>query len=300
MKSKLTALHINIIGIVSALVIAAILFFAMIKPKNEDIEKTKTDFATTEGAGGTQSAVAQKTRELKDTQNAATKTKADWAVAETKYMDNPSAINFGPKDPVAATNQLPITYYNYMTTLPERFGRWVSAWYDSQRERGVSRMPGVEFPVDAFPANPNAISEIKFLRFPQQSAWPVQLECKTFDAAMEHLTKFNDMRKHGMPVVDHVALAGHSPNLTLSYDLTLYVIPKPVVPPANPRISASAPGAAGTAPGGGGAMGMMGGGSMGMMGGGSMGMMGGGSMGGMSGGSMGMSGGSMGGGSMGK
>lgn len=269
MKSKLTALHINIIGIVSALVIAAILFFAMIKPKNEEIETTKAAVAAAEGAGGTPTQVTQKKSELKKTETEAAQTKARWAVNEEKYMDN-RAINFG------TTETLPITYYNYITTLPTVIGRWVGAWYEAQRPRGVSRYPGVEFPVEAFPANPNAISEIKFLRFPQQGAWPVALECKSFEAAMEHLTKFNGMRKHGMPVVNNVALQGQSPNLQLTYDLTLYVIPKPVAPAPNPRISSTPPNAGGAAPGGGMGMGM--GGSMGSMMGGSMGM-GGGSMG---------------------
>jgi hypothetical protein len=270
MKSKLTALHINIIGIVSALVIAAILFFAMIKPKNEEIETTKAAVATAEGAGGTPTQVSQKKTELKRTEDEAVQTKARWTVNEEKYMDNPTAINFG------TTENLPMTYYNYMTTLPATIGRWVGAWYDAQRPRGVSRYPGVEFPVEAFPANPNAISEIKYLRFPQQGVWPVALECKDFNAAMEHLTKFNGMRKHGMPVVNNVALAGQSPNLQLTYDLTLYVIPKPLAPAPDPRISSTPPGGTGTAPGG---MGGMGGGSMGSM----MGMGG-----GMSSGSMGM------------
>jgi len=262
MKSKLTALHINIIGIVSALVIAAILFLALIKPKNEAIALTQASVTslTASGAGGTEDQVKRKKTELKNTQQEATQTKKRWALSEEKYMDNPQAINFG------TTETLPLTYYNYMTTLPTVVGRWVGAWYEAQRPRGVSRLPGVEFPVEAFQTNPNAISEIKFLRFPQQGAWNVALECKTFDAAMEHLTKFNTMRKHGMPVINNVALAGQSPKLQMTYDLTLYVIPKPVAPAPNPRIGSMPANAGGVAPGGFGGGSMMGG-SMGGMGG---------------------------------
>jgi hypothetical protein len=268
MKSKLTLAHIHIIGVVSVLVLAAILFFALIKPKNEEIETRKGEVAAlvAEGAGGTQDQVERKQRELKKTEEEAKLTQARWDVNQEKYMVN-EQINFG------TTETLPITYYDYIRTLPERFGRWVAAWYDAQRDRGISRMPGVEFPIAAFTPDPNVIPTITSLRFPQQGAWPVQLECKTFDAAMEHLTKFNNMRKHGMPVVDGVALQGHSPNLIMSYNLALYVIPKPKAPAPDPRISTTPPAAAGAgaAPGG---MGMMGGGSMGsmMMGGGSMGM----------------------------
>lgn len=268
MKSKLTLMHIHIIGIVSVLIITAILYFAMTKPKGEEIETVSTEAKGIEDNGGTEERVAEQQTKLKNTQKTAEDTRRKWAVNEDKYMNNPTDIQFGK------TEELPMTYYTYIATLPQKFGTWVAAWYDSQRDRGVSRLPGVEFPIAAFSSDPNAIANIqdattkrKSLRFPQQGAWPVDLECKTFDAAMEHLSKFNRMEKHGMPVIDGVALSGQSPNLIMSYNLTMYVIPKPDVPAPDVRITpGGAAAAGGMAPGGMGMMGMPPGGSMGSMG----------------------------------
>ena len=38
--SKLTALHINIIGFVVSIILSAVLYFALVKPLNEEIEST--------------------------------------------------------------------------------------------------------------------------------------------------------------------------------------------------------------------------------------------------------------------
>jgi len=44
--SRLTVLHINIIGIVTAVILSLILFFVLIKPKNDDIAAKHVDLAT--------------------------------------------------------------------------------------------------------------------------------------------------------------------------------------------------------------------------------------------------------------
>lgn len=241
---KLTALHINLIGAGAALVLALILFFVLIKPKNEEVEKTKGEVTSTQSSGGTPDQVKGQERELADTKLKVAKTQADWAVNEAQYM--PNIITFG------TTPDLLHTYEHRVITWPEIFGTKLASWYDAQRDEGVARLPGVEFPIDSFPTDPNAISQLTYLKFPRDR-WQVQMEAKNFDAAMAHLAKFNSMHQLGMPVINNVALQGTSPSLIMTYDLALYIIPRQPPPQGDPRLSGQA--GAGGAQGGGGSPG---------------------------------------------
>lgn len=250
---KLTKLHINLIGAGTALVLALILFFVLIKPKNEKVETDRTALTQTQNAGGTDQAVATKKRELEETKQKVAQTQADWAINEAKYM--PTRIRFG------TTENLLNTYIQDVITWPTYFGERLSAWYDAQRP-AVSRLPGVEFPIASFPTDPNAISQMTYVKFPQDR-WQVQMEAKDFDSAMTHLERFNGMRQMGMPVIDSVALQGTSPNLYLTYTLALYIIPRQDPPQIDPRLTGAA--GAGGAPGGGAPGGFGGGGPAGGM-----------------------------------
>jgi len=273
MLSRLATWQLHIIGAITAIVLAAILFLALIKPKMEQITQVESDTKASQEAGGTPEKVQQHKKELDKAVQTAKETRASWQVNERKYMPN---LNF--------QGDLLQTYQTKLINIPTDWGRWVSAWYDAQRNLGVSRLPGSEFPIESFPTDPNYISTLNALHFPNNGDWPVTVEAKSFNAAMAHLRRFNTMEGHGMPVINNVSLAGQSPNLAMNYELALYVILPSAPPPSDPTISPT--GAGGTGAGGG----MMGGGRMGGM----PGMMGGG-MPGMMGGPMGMPGGAMGG-----
>jgi hypothetical protein len=260
--ARLTLLHINIIGIVTILLLALILFFLLIKPKNDDIETTTSQYNSTVSGHGTEADVATNTKNLKKTKEAAKQTDADWKVESAYYMpilpytDKSDIMQTYFLTPIGKTGSVERLG---MRDLPTVYGRWITAWYDAQGKT-VTRLPGTEFPIDGFMADPNAINGIKdHLTFPGDGkAWPVSLECKSFDDAMAHLRKFNGIQRHGMPVVSNVALQGQSPNLLLTYQVAFYIIPGTPPPPVDPRIGASKGNAGGMG-------GMMGG--MGMMGG---------------------------------
>ncbi len=254
--SRLTALHIHIIGVTATIICAAILFFLLIKPKVEDTKTVLASADSIEGSGGTPEKVAAHKKDLGKAKATAVETNEKWLVNDRKYMPG---LNFN--------GDLLDTYENKLIKIPSQWGQWVAAWYDGQRNLGVSRFPGVEFPIDAFPADPNSISELSSLRFPRSGFWNVGVEAKSFDQAMAHLKRFNNMERHGMPVIDNISLSGQSPNLSMSYTLALYIIPSADPPVADPVISAPAGGAAGGL--GMGRRGMMGGmgGPGGMMGG---------------------------------
>jgi hypothetical protein len=290
--SRLTLLHINIIGIVTVLLLAVILFFALIKPKQDEIATTNASVQSTIQAHGTAADVEAHKKDLAKTKVAAARTEEEWKVQSATYM---------PTLPYNAKSD-PLQVYFFQRVdkdklgfrdIPTVWGRWVTAWYDAQRNYGISRLPGTEFPIDAFSTDPNAIANIEHLTFPADGKpWPVRVEAKSFDEAMAHLRRFNTMQKHGMPVVSNVSLSGQSPHLEMDYTLALYIIPPPSsTPPADPRLGSRAAAGVGGMGGMGGYPGMSGGPPMGMGGGPPMGMGGGPPMGMGGGPSMGVKGG---------
>src|SRR5437870_2603425 len=140
MLSRLTTWQLHIIGAITAIVLGVILFLALIKPKTEQIALAVADTKTAEDAGGTPEKVQAHKKELDKAIKTAKETRDAWQVNERKYMPN---LNF--------QGDLLQVYQTKLITIPSDWGRWVSAWYDSQRNLGVSRLPGTQFPIESFP-----------------------------------------------------------------------------------------------------------------------------------------------------
>jgi hypothetical protein len=250
--SKLTALHINLIGAGAALVMALILFFVLIKPKNEDIATSKAATDAAIQAHGTEDAVTSHKKDLVKAKNDTKVITAAWAINQSRYMPK---IAFS--DQQKSNNLLKLYAFNGLYSdgkvygirdLPTVWGLKVKNWYDAHDREGVMRDFGQDFPIESFSTDPNDISKLSYITFPQSKPWHVTVIAKTFDAAMLHLRRFNSMRGFGMPVVDGVALDGQSPALNMSYDMALYVIP-PAAPPApDPVIGGGGGGAAPAGP----------------------------------------------------
>jgi len=249
--SRLTAMHVHIIGGVVLLVVFLILFFGMIRPKNQQIEEAKAAAATAESAGGTKQAVSKAQNDLKSSKQDTVRITSDWNVYAAKYMPN---YNWDP-DPLKAYFQKSGKQVLALNDVPTAEGTWVTKWYDAQRGQGITRGEGVEFPVPPLASDPNGVAALTSITFPDKSPWKVTVICKSFDEAMAHLRRFNGMEKHGMPVINDVSISGQSPELEVSYSLALYVIPWQAPPAADARI-----GSGGATGGGGGGMGGMGGG----------------------------------------
>ena len=233
--SKLTSLHITIIGIVTAIIMSLLLFFLLIKPKNEDIATSVAATDSAVNAGGTETKVAGHKKDLVRSKQDTKVIKAAWAINEQRYMPK---IAFSAQQKSA--NLLSLYAFSGLYSdgklygirdLPTVWGVKVKRWYDAHYREGVFRTPKDDFAIDSFSTDPNDISKLNSITFPQGKPWHITVVAKSFDAAMMHLRRFNGMRGFGMPVVDGVALEGQSPFLTLSYDLALYVIP-PAAPPA--------------------------------------------------------------------
>ncbi len=239
--SRLTLLHINIIGAVATLLLAIILFFVLIKPKQDDIATTNATLQSTIQNHGTSTDVTTHKADLKKAQEAAKKTEADWKQQSVYYMptlpynekSDPMQVYFFQR---VGRDRSGKDQYG-LRDLPTVYGSWITAWYDAQRNSGIARLPGTEFPIEPVALDPNGIATLDHLTFPRSGqGWPVAVEAKNFDDAMAHLRRFNTMQLHGMPVISNVALSGQSPHLTMTYSLSLYIIPGSAPPPADPRI----------------------------------------------------------------
>lgn len=268
--SKLTALHINIIGVVTALVMSLILFFVLIKPKNEDIAASIAATDAAVNAGGTDEKVKGHKKDLVKAKHETSVIKAAWAINQERYMPR---IAFSPTQ--KSSNLINLYEFGGMYSdgklygirdLPTVWGVKVKKWYDAHEREGIVRDFGQDFPIDSFSTDPNEISKLTAITFPQTKPWHVTVIAKTFDSAMLHLRRFNSMRGFGMPVVDGVALTGQSPLLSMSYDMALYVIPPAAPPLPDPIISGGAGAAAPSGPAGFGGMPGSGGGMPGSAG----------------------------------
>ncbi len=259
MKSpKLSALHVHIIGGVVFLLLGLILFFGMIKPKNQDTETAKAAASAAEGAGGTDSALSKAKKDLVSAKQDTVKINSDWSIYARKYMPNYNL----DKDPLVAYFGGGKGQKLSVNDIPAEEGTWITKWYDAQRSEGITRAEGVEFPIGPLATDPNGVASLTSITFPGgKQPWNVTLVCKSFDQAMAHIRRINGMTGHGMPVISEVALSGQSPELTLSYTLAMYVIPWTAPPAADTRIGAG--GGGGT----GGGAGIMGGGPANGMGG---------------------------------
>lgn len=239
-----------------SLVLFLALYFALISPTQARTEELNKTAKSTEDAGGTAQQVSAKQTEKKKETDKAKKASDDWRVYSSRYMPD---LAFDPKGNLIEIYQekggVSGTAAFGVKDIPTVWGRWVESWYDAQKTMGVVRDNPV-FALDAYPTDPNNISKLVSLTFPASKPWSVSVTAKSFSEAMAHLRRFNGMTKHGMPVISNVAITGHSPNLKLTYDLTLYVIPGKEPPKEDPRIA----GGTGTGGGGGGMMGGMSGG----------------------------------------
>lgn len=244
--NKLALGHIIAIGIVVSVIVAGVMYFVMIKPKKEDTESTLAAAASTRQNGGTEEMINQKKKELAKTEADAKETEAKWKVNDVKYMpklpydDKTSTLDLYFKPEVGRSSKGKLTGFR---DIPTAWGEWLTAWYDAQKRLGVEREPGVVFPIEEFPTDPNALTARlqNHLTFPKDGGtWPVKLKCKDFNAALDHLKRFNSMERHGMPVINNVAISGHSPDLELSYDLAIYIIPRTAPPVPEPMIGGGA------------------------------------------------------------
>jgi hypothetical protein len=278
--SKLTLLHINIIGVVVLLIVSVALYFTVITGAQDQIKKNQDTFKGVEDRAN-----KLKTAEnnLKTAQADEIKTKADYAIYRKQYT--PTIGYTGNR----MADLMRYWWPNSGRSFPERFIKGFRAHMNKEtRKFGVTWENPEVLTLPANGPDPNSVdmgdNTNKTLVF---GPYAMAVRGKSFQDLMRHLADWNTAGGIGVPVIDGLQITGNSPSLTANYNLTWTIILEEPIPPKDPLLGG---GSAGGAPGGGGMMGggpMMGGAVMGSGGPSAMGRRGGGLPTGNSGASMG-------------
>jgi hypothetical protein len=245
--SRLTLLHINIIGVVVALIVAGGLYFTMITGAID--ERTKAQ-ASYQGVEDRANKFDTNKRDLASATAEKAKAEAEYKVYEAQYMPR---IGYTAD---RMTTMMRVFWPNNGKSWPERFRRTLFAYMNAERKRtGVVWLNPEVVTLGPYGPDPNAIQLGPVLTY----TYPMQVRARSMAAINAHLRNWPTIRNAGTPVVSGLTVAGNSPNLTANYTLQLTIIVHEPMPPTDPKVGGSASGGGGGF-GGGGPMGRGGGG----------------------------------------
>lgn len=242
--SRLTLLHINIIGVVVALIVAGGLYFTIITGAQEERKKAEESFHGVEGRAAKYDTAK---KALAKAQQDQAQAKADYARFEAQYM--PILGYTGDR----MTTMMRVFWPNGGKSWPERFRRTLFTYMNAERKRtGVTWLNPEVVTLGPYGPDPNAISYGPVLTY----SYPMQVRAKSMAALNAHLRNWPSIKSAGVPVVSGLQVQGNSPNLTATYNLALTIIVRDTIPPADTRVGGSGSGSGG---GGGGGFGTPGG-----------------------------------------
>lgn len=261
--SKLTVLHINIIGIAIALIVGAALYFTVITKANDaqKVAQGEYDAVKTEA-----DKLPTAKRNLANATTGRAAAIAQYSAFEGQYMP---VIGY---DKDVLRNMMRNFWPNGGKSWPERYIKVFRAYMNAERKRNgiVWENPGV-LVLPSFGPDPNRIDAAgagEGLGPVLHYAYQMSVRAKSLPALVRHIQSWSTARGFGVPTVDGLQIQGNSPNLTASYNLSLTIILRDAdakaMPQPNGRISGSGGGGAGGMGGGDRGRGMMGG--MGMPG----------------------------------
>ena len=237
--SKLTKLHINIIGAVVAIIVAVGMYFTLITGAQE----------TKEAALKKQSDVFGRADKL-----AANKKSYEKAVADQKLAEQNYAVFEKQYMPIIGytgdrlTTMMKVFWPNNGKSWPERFQKRFNSWMaGEQRAYGIVWDNPTVIAMGPYGPNPNTIDagaageglgKDSGLHYTYQ----MQVEAKSIQAIMNHIKHWPALSGIGVPVVSNVQITGNSPNLTATYTLTLTLILHEKIPDADARVGGSSSG----------------------------------------------------------
>ena len=263
--SRLTLLHINIIGVVVALIVAGGLYFTIITGAQEERKTAQAAFEKVQGEANTWNTAKASLDGAIKARDEATR---DYKGFEVKYMPR-----LGLKKTRLETMR-DVFWPNNGKSWPERFRATLFRYMNTERRRtGVVWLNPEVAILGPYGPDPNAIQMGPVLRYD----FPMQVRAKSMAALNSHLSNWPSIRLAGVPVVSGLQVEGNSPNLTANYNLSLTIIVHDAIPPTDQKVGGSQSGGGGGGGGGGGAgrglpgMGGPGGGGFGSGGGGGFG-----------------------------
>ncbi|MBM3494248.1 MAG: hypothetical protein FJX72_08005 [Armatimonadetes bacterium] len=251
--SKLTLLHINIIGVVVALMVGAGLYFTIIT----GAMKTKADAqAALDEVQGRADKLPTATRALEKAQKDKAVAEAEWSVFERQYMP---VIGYTDN---TLTTWMKVFLPNKGRSWPERFIRTVRGHMERERKANgiVWENPGA-IVLPAYGPDPNTIqvgAANEGFGPVLHYAYQMSVRARSIEKLMQHIRSWSSLSQAGVPVVDGLQVAGNSPNLSATYNVTFTIIVRDKTPAPVTRISGSGGGTGGMGGGMGGPMGGMG------------------------------------------
>lgn len=243
--SRLTLLHINIIGAVVAIIVAVALYFTIITSANDQIAKNETEYnavhSEAQQLGAAKQHLAKAQREKAETEQA-------WNVYKVAYVPQ---LGYIASDRLAT--MMRVFWPNGGRSWPERFIKGVRHHMNQERKAHgiVWENPGVLM-VPSYGADPNAIdmgdASPHVIHMP---IYAMTVRGKNLNALVQHIYSWNNVTGLGVPVVSNASISGNSPNLVLNYQLEFTILVEEPIPPQNPRVGGTAGGGAGGGGGGG-------------------------------------------------
>lgn len=249
--SRLTILHINIIGGVVSVILAVGLYFLLIPPAQKKIKQNQAVFLDVQGRAMSRATNENNLRNaLADQQRVAVL----YGAYRNKYMPG---LGYQQN---AIRTMMTVFWPNQGKSFPERYAAALRKFMNGEkRSNSIGwNNPGV-ISLGSFGPDPNTIDADgvggKFgpvLHY----TYPMQVTAKSFAGLMRHIRNWPAIGRCGVPVIDNVQISGNSPNLNATYTVKLTVMVDEKAPTPDSRVSGSS--AAGGAGGPGGPGGMRG------------------------------------------
>jgi hypothetical protein len=249
--SRLTLLHINIIGVVVALIVGAALYFTLITGAQEAKDAAQKEYDAVKTVADTlPKARADLATAIKNEQVAT----AQWQVFDKAYMP---VIGYTTD---RMTTMMRTFWPNHGRSWPERFRRTIMNYMNRERRlRGIVwENPGV-LVLGPYGPDPNTISPDGSgvgLEGPHHYTYQMRVRGRDLRTLLAHVRNWPSISQAGVPVVNGFTVSGNSPNLVADYTITFTIIVKDAIPPADGRVGGSLSGGGG----GGGGFGRGGGG----------------------------------------
>jgi len=258
--SKLTLLHINLIGVVVAIIVGVALYFTIITGAQDEIKKKQSELDTVKAEAAKLQTAKNALAKAQEEEKQAT---ADYARYEAMYMPTLHYTNN------RITTMMTVWWPNKGRSWPERFLRGVREHMARERKvNGVVWLNPETITLPPYGPDPNTIDMGEGDNALTFGPYEMSVRGRNYDSLMRHIKSWNNVKLLGVPVVDQVQLSGNSPNLVATYSLTFTIILHEPIPGQSPRVSGTSSGAGGGPRMGGMRGGMMGSGPMmgGMMG----------------------------------
>lgn len=238
--SRLTLLHINIIGVVVAVALGAALYFTLITSAQDRIKKNQTEYNNVKTEADK---LPQAKASLKKAQEAKATAERDWGIFQSQYTP---VIGYNSNWDRVET-MIKLFWPNNGRSWPERFMRTVRQYMQQEAKTNgiVWENPGV-LVLGPYGPDPNTID----LSIPPGDGlgengtihytFPMAVRAKSLPSLLRHIKNWPSIRGAGVPVVENLNLSGNSPNLRATYDLTLTIILSDAevkaIPPVEPRV----------------------------------------------------------------